>query len=322
VLETSARLLRLLALLQSRRDWTGGDLAERLSVTPRTVRADVDRLRKLGYTVDSTLGVNGGYRLGTGANLPPLLLDDDEAVAVVIGLRAGANGAVAGVEETSARALDKIQHLLRPALRRRISALQSFTVSAKSAAPAPSIDTDVLTTLADACRDQTLLRIDYRSQDGSPSRREVESHRLVHANAKWYLVAWDTGRAAWRTFRVDRMRLPKNRVGPRFASRPLPEDDPGVFALNGIRRARWPYIVSLIVHADSASVVGRLPPQTLVEPINDRSCRVELGADSAATMAAWLGVLDADFDIESIDSHPDLVHHLRAIAARYARATT
>jgi predicted DNA-binding transcriptional regulator YafY len=221
MLETSARLLRLLALLQSRRDWTSAELSTRLDVTTRTVRNDVDRLRRLGYPVEARPGVAGGYRLGTGGSLPPLLLDDDEAVAVAVGLRTAAGGSIAGIEETSLRALAKLQQILPPRLRHRVSAFRSHAVTMPSRGP--QVDPDVLTALAMACRNQEQLRFDYRTHSGTAGRRLVEPYRLVNDRRRWYLVAWDLDRDDWRTFRIDRVE-PRTPTGPRFTPRPLPPD--------------------------------------------------------------------------------------------------
>src|ERR1700688_2490239 len=201
MLNTSARLLRLLSLFQARRYWSGAELSERLEVTPRTVRRDVDRLRSLGYPVNSTSGAGGGYQLGAGATLPPLLLDDDEAVAVAVGLRTAASGTVSGIEEASVRALSKLEQVLPSRLSRRVSALHAFIVPLAN--PGPTVDAATLTAIAAACRDHEELRFGYHSRDGSPSVRAVEPHRLVHTGRRWYLAAWDTDRNYWRTFRVD-----------------------------------------------------------------------------------------------------------------------
>src|SRR6267154_2610598 len=203
MLETSARLLRLLSLLQARRDWTSAELAIRLGVTARTIRNDIDRLRGLGYPVDARPGVSGGYRLGTGGALPPLLLDDDEAVAVAIGLRTAASGSIAGIEETSVRALAKLQQVLPSRLRRKVSAFQSYAMPTPS--HGPQVDPDVLTVIASACRDHERLRFDYTAHSGAASRRSVEPYRLVNDRRRWYLMAWDTDRDDWRTFRADRI---------------------------------------------------------------------------------------------------------------------
>ena len=197
MLPTSARLLRLLGLLQTHRDWTGPQLAERLAVSTRTVRNDVEKLRSLGYPVHSTTGVSGGYRLGPGAALPPLLLDDDEAVAVAVGLRSAAGGTVAGIEETSLRALAKLEQVLPSRLRHRVSALARAVVALPGTGPA--VDADVLTAIAAAVRAHERLRFDYADHGGATSRRDTEPHRLVHTGRRWYLVAWDVTRADWRT---------------------------------------------------------------------------------------------------------------------------
>ena len=317
MLETSARLLRLLSLFQSRRDWTGTELAERLGVTTRTVRNDIERLRQLGYRVDGTEGAAGGYRLGTSAVIPPLLLDDDEAVAVALGLRSAAGGSVGGIEEASVRALAKIQQLLPVPLRRRVSALEAFSVHAPAFGPA--VDADILTTLASACRDQEQTRIGYRRHDGTESSRNIEPHRLVNAGRRWYLVAWDTGREAWRTFRADRIRLQPDHAGRRFARRQLPEDDLAAYVSRGVSMS-WPYRAAVIAHASAETILNRLPQQLVIELIDETSCRVELSSDTPQVLAAWLGMLGVDFDIENPERHPELVEHLRQAGERYRRA--
>src|ERR687885_63700 len=204
--ETQIRLLELLSLLQARRDWPGHELADRLEVSGRTIRRDVERLRALGYPVESLTGPAGGYRLRAGTAMPPLLVDDDEAIAIAVGLRTAARASVAGIEETSVRALVKLEQVLPAHLRRRVQALQSATIVAP--AGGPTVDPQHLTTIAAACRDLERLRFDYRSRDGTASRREVEPHSLVNLGRRWYLVGWDRGREDWRTFRLDRLRGP------------------------------------------------------------------------------------------------------------------
>ncbi|GGO82910.1 hypothetical protein GCM10012289_75230 [Nonomuraea cavernae] len=212
---TSARLLRLLSLLQTHRDWSGAELADRLGVTARTVRRDVERLRQLGYPVNAVRGT-AGYRLGAGASLPPLLLDDDEAVAVVVGLRTSAGGSVAGIEETSLRALTKLEQVLPSRLRHRVNTLHAATV--RVGGSGPTVSPDTLMAIADACRRRERLRFDYTSPHRVDTSRSVEPHSLVSFGRHWYLVAWDTDRDDWRTFRVDRLR-PRPPTGPRFAPR-------------------------------------------------------------------------------------------------------
>jgi predicted DNA-binding transcriptional regulator YafY len=318
MLETSARLLRLLSIMQSRRDWSGPELAARLQVTTRTIRNDVERLRQLGYPVDATPGAGGGYRLGTGAVVPPLLLDDEEAVAVAVGLRTAANGSVAGIEEASVRALAKLHQLLPSALRRRLRALEGFAVPVPGTGPV--VDATTLTTLAAACRDAERVRFGYQRHDGGDSRRDVEPYRLVSAGRRWYLVAWDTGQRAWRTFRVDRISLSPHPPGPRFSPRQLPDGDAALHVLKGTGAAMWNYRADVIAHAPAGTVVPRLPPAVAVDPIDEHTCRVHVGSDTPEMLALYLGMLGTDFEIEDPGAHPELVRHLRELADRYRRA--
>ena len=315
MLETSARLLRLLSLLQARRDWTSTELAIRLGVTTRTVRTDVSRLRGLGYPVESRPGVAGGYRLGAGGALPPLLLDDEEAVAIAIGLRTAAGGPIAGIEETSVRALAKLQQVLPARLRRRVSAFQSYAVPVPS--PGPRVDPDVLTVIATACRDHERLRFDYTAHSGAVSRRSVEPYRLVNDRRRWYLVAWDVDREDWRTFRADRI-TPRTPGGPRFTPRPLPPDkEIAAQVARGAAEATWQYRARVIVHAPAAQVRSRLPIPVDVESLGEDRCAFEPGSDHPEMLALYLGLLGADFEI--VDS-PDLVTALRTLIGRYQRA--
>src|SRR5437763_6748641 len=204
--QTSSRLLELLSLLQARRDWPGSELADRLEVSGRTIRRDMERLRQLGYPVESLTGPAGGYRLRAGTAMPPLLLDDDEAIAIAVGLRTAARASVTGIEETAVRALVKLEQVLPAHLRRRVHALGAATISLS--APGPTVDPQHLTVIAAACRDSQCLRFAYRSREEVESRREVEPHSLVNLGRRWYLVAWDRAREDWRTFRVDRLARP------------------------------------------------------------------------------------------------------------------
>ena len=219
MLDTSVRMLRLLAILQSRRDWSGRELAERLGVTTRTVRNDIERLRILGYQVDSTTGVAGGYRLGAGSELPPLLLDADETVAIAVGLSLAASGAVDGVEEASMRALAKLEQTIPAHLRGRIDALRS-TIE-YSPDDAPAVNAATLTAVAAAAHNHELLRFDYVGRARETSVRRVEPHTLVHSGHRWYLLAWDLDRDDWRTFRIDRIE-PRLATHKRFAPRDAP----------------------------------------------------------------------------------------------------
>ncbi|WP_329384310.1 YafY family transcriptional regulator [Streptomyces sp. NBC_01351] len=220
--DTPARLLSLLSLLQTPREWPGSELAQRLGVSARTIRRDIERLRDLGYPVEATLGAEGGYRLVAGAAMPPLLLDDEEAVAIAVGLRAGAGHAIDGIEEASVRALAKLEQVLPSRLRHRVGALQSAT-TALTRGDGASVDPRTLTTMASAVAGPERLRFAYRAGDGVESRRLVEPYRLVSTGSRWYLVAYDLEREDWRTFRVDRVREPFA-TGARFAPRGLPMD--------------------------------------------------------------------------------------------------
>jgi predicted DNA-binding transcriptional regulator YafY len=318
MLETSARLLRLLSLLQSRRDWSSAALADRLGVSARTVRRDVDRLRGLGYPVHATPGVAGGYRLGAGAALPPLLLDDDEAVAVALGLRTATNGTVAGIEETSVRALAKLEQVLPARLRHRVGALHAATVPLVGAGP--TVDPDVLTVAATACRDHERLRFSYAGAgpDGNrePTERRVEPHRLVHTGRRWYLVAWDLDRDDWRTFRVDRI-AGLSATGHRFSPRQPPEGDVARYTSRGVSTGVYRYQARLTLHVPAEVAAERITPTSgLVEPIDDRTCTLHIGAKSLDELAIWLAVIGFDFDVHE---PPELVDHLHGLAERLAR---
>ncbi|KAB2344373.1 helix-turn-helix transcriptional regulator [Actinomadura rudentiformis] len=314
MLETSARLLRLLSLLQTRRDWSGAELAERLSVTARTVRRDVERLRELGYPVHATAGAPG-YRLGAGTDLPPLLLDDDEAVAVAVGLRTAAGGSVSGIEETSVRALAKLEQVLPSRLRHRVHALQSMTVPMTDAAP--GVDPAVLTAIAAACRDHEGLRFDYRSHDGEESVRAAEPHRLVHSGRRWYLVGWDIDRADWRTYRVDRLRL-RTPNGPRFVPRDPPDPDVAAFTSRAISSAPYRYQGVFTMHAPAATVVGHIPPTMgTVEPIDEHTCTLRCGAHTLNELAVWVALMDVPFEVHE---PPELVDRVSALADRLTAA--
>ncbi|HEX6231577.1 MAG TPA: YafY family protein [Jiangellaceae bacterium] len=318
MLETSARLLRLLALLQTPRDWTGTELADRLGVSARTVRHDIDRLRSLGYPVHGTRGSAGGYRLGAGAALPPLLLDDDEAVAVAVGLRSAAGGSVAGIGEAALLALSKLENVLPSRLRRRVNALHTHTVTVPPDRVGPSVDPDVLTLIAALCRDREQLRFDYEAYGGSTTRRDAEPYTLVNWGRRWYLVAYDVGRGDWRTFRVDRM-TPKIPTGPRFAPREPPFDDVAAYVSGNVSAAAWRYRARVTVHAPAEVVAERINPAVgSVEPVDDGTCVLHTGADSVETLAIYLSLLGVDF---TAAEPPDLVAYLRELATRYARAT-
>jgi predicted DNA-binding transcriptional regulator YafY len=315
VLETSVRLLRLLTLLQSRREWSGAELAGRLEVTTRTVRNDIERLRIMGYRVDSSTGTTGGYRLGAGSALPPLLLDDDEAVAVAVGLRAAAAGSVTGLEDPSLRALTKLEQTLPPRLRHRIDALRSTTVSA--AGGGPTVDAATLTAVAAAARDHQRLRFDYLGHDGESSVRAVEPHRLVYTGRKWYLLAWDVDRDDWRTFRADRIH-PRVPTGPRFTPREPPGGDAAAHVLSGVTSRVYRHRARIRLHAPAEAVAERVTPTSgRLESGDDLTCVLHTGTDSLHDLAAYLSKFDVGFDV--LDP-PALRNLLRDLAARYAAA--
>lgn len=314
MLNTSARLLRVLTLLESRRDWSGAQLAERLEVSSRTIRNDVVRLRTLGYPVEAAPGVAGGYRLGSGTALPPLLLDDEEAVAVAVALRSSAGGGVSGIEETSVRALVKLEQVFPSRLRRRVNALQAYTVAVP--ASGPTVDAQVLAVIAAACRDHEVLGIDYRKHDGSETTRSVEPFRLVHLGRRWYLVAWDRDRRGWRTFRVDRL-TPKHAGGPHFTPREPPAEDIAAYVTHSVRSMPMKYEARVRVDAPAATIAERVPHGVVVEPIDDDTCLVHARSNTVEMLALYLGLLDANF---KVNGPPELVSQLEKLSIRFGAA--
>lgn len=325
MLETSARLLRLLSLLQAHREWSGADLAGRLGVTPRTVRRDVDRLRELGYPVDASPGTGGGYRLGAGAQLPPLLLDDDEAVAVAVGLRTAAGQGIEGIGETSVRALAKLEQVLPHRLRRRVGALNAFTVPMlRGGPPSAPVDPAVLTELAHLCRDAELLRFAYRDHHGAAGRRTVEPHRLVCTERRWYLVAWDVDRAGWRTFRVDRL-TPLPPHGPRFTPREPPAEDLAAYVSRGVSTGAYAThaAVRLLVPLDEAA--ERISPSAgTLEADGADACVLRAGAASLDVMVIHVMMLGVPFEVLEPAELTEAVRRIRdrldAALARPARS--
>lgn len=307
-------MLRLLSLLQTHRYWQGAELADRLDVSPRTLRRDVDRLRDLGYPVDATRGAAGGYQLQAGASLPPLLLEDDEAVAIAVGLRTAAGGVVSGVEEASVRALTKIVQVMPKRLRRRVDALQDYTVPAPLAGP--TIDAGTLSTLAQACRDSERLRFGYTRYDRTRAERLVEPHRLVSLGRRWYLVAWDLERHDWRSFRVDRLAEPQLQGVP-FRPRELPAEDAAEFVKAGIAGRPMKHDVRIVVHAAPEVVENTVRRWGEVERIDDVTCVLRMSVDDLEWPAMVLASVGAEFEIESPD---ELRAYLREVAERFGRA--
>jgi predicted DNA-binding transcriptional regulator YafY len=316
VRDTSSRLLDLLSLLQARRDWPGAELAARLEVSGRTIRRDVERLRALGYPVESLTGPAGGYRLQAGTAMPPLLLDEEEAIAIAVGLSTAARASVAGIEETSIRALVKLEQVLPAHLRRRVAALGSATIAAP--AGGPTVDPRHLTTIAAACRDFECLRFGYRSRDGTETRREIEPHALVNLGRRWYVVGWDRGREGWRTFRVDRVRRPT--ASGRFTARRLPGGDPAEYVRNSIAGAFSRYEARVTVHAPADEIARRLPwVAGALEPIDDQRCQYRTADENLEWLALRVAMLGVDVDVHE---PPELIEQLEVLAARLKRAAS
>jgi predicted DNA-binding transcriptional regulator YafY len=315
-LQPSARLLALLSLLQLHRDWTGEELAGRLAVGPRTIRRDIDKLRALGYPVNAARGVAGGYRLGSGGRLPPLLLDDAEAVAVAVGLRSAAAGSIAGVEETSVRALAKLEQVLPDRLRRQVSALGAATSAV--AIGAPVIDADVLAALAGACRDNLRARFSYVAGDGRASQRHTEPCALVHSGFDWYLAAFDLDRDDWRTFRVDRIHG-RVRPGGRGKRRTVPGGDPAAYVQARAGRSGEPGAAParIRLHVPVARIEGRIPSRyAIAAPEGEDSCVVTSRGPWSLSFLIWIALLDQPMEVlgppEFADAARTLIMRLSA----------
>lgn len=301
--------------MQGRRDWPGEELADRLEVSGRTIRRDVERLRELGYPVESLTGPAGGYRLRAGSAMPPLLLDDGEAIAIAVGLRTAARASVTGIEETAVRALVKLEQVLPPHLRRRVQALGAATSTLPVGGP--TVDPQQLTLIAAACRDSECLRFGYRRRDGTRSRREVEPHSLINHGRRWYLVAWDRGREDWRTFRIDRLSGP-TATGVRFAPRTLPAKDAAAFVEQSITAAPSRYEAVLTLHAPAEEMTRDVPAHWgTIEAIDAHTCEYRTGDDDLRWLALRVAMLGVDFEVRE---PPELLEHVRALALRLRRA--
>lgn len=311
-------MLRLLALLQARRYWPGEELADRLGVSVRTLRRDIGRLRDLGYPVKGQRGLDGGYQLAPGAALPPLVVDDDEAVALVVGLHAAAQSAVDGMAEASVRALAKVVQVLPPPLRRRVEALREMTVPGAWGS-GPTVDTHVLTTVAQACRDSERLDFGYVARDGGLTSRRAEPHRLVSLGRRWYLVAYDLARADWRSFRLDRVRDVRA-TGLRCAPRRLPAKDAASFVRAGIDAAFTPttYEVAARIDASAAAVTEAVGRWGTVEERGDGRALLRMTVDDLDWAVFALGRLAAGVEVLT---PPELIEHTRAWARRLSCAT-
>lgn len=325
--KTSARLLALLSLLQTRRDWPGALLAERLEISPRTVRRDVDRLRELGYPIVAFKGPDGGYRLDAGAELPPLLFDDEQAVALAIALQI-ATTAGAGIEEAAVRALNTVRQVMPVRLRHRIDTLQVTAVEPPEIRPGPQADSQVLMTLSTAVRAREVLRFDYTpasppgDDDGAPTPpRRVQPHHLITWGGRWYLLAWDLDREDWRTFRADRI-TPRTPTGPRFTPRELPGGEVATFVAGRFRgsegSADWPCSGEVILDLPAAAV-ARHTRDGVVEELGPDRCRLVLGSWSWPGLAAAIGRFDADIEVVG---PAELKDAFARLARRYANAAT
>ncbi|WP_109211666.1 MULTISPECIES: transcriptional regulator [Microbacterium] len=314
MLETSARLLRLLALLHAHPDLSGPELAQRLDVTTRTVRADVERLRTLGYPVEATVGRIGGYRLGSGGDIPPLLLDDDDAIAVAVGLRLAGTSGVAGIDETSVRSLTKLEQVMPSRLRHRVDALHG-AILALHGTRSP-VSTEVLTAVATAIRARERLRFHRVAPETPDERFDVEPHRLVSSQGAWHLLAWVPVASDWRLFPVEHIR-PVIPTGPRFAPRAEPDGGVAAYVDGQLGRAHWQYRATVRAHVAADVLQRRIPSSILVEPIDDSTCLVHVGSDDPHQLALWVTMLDAD--VEVLDA-PELRSALGGLAERLARA--
>lgn len=315
--DTPARLLQLLSLLQTPREWPGGELADRLGVSRRTVRRDVDRLRELGYPVQATMGADGGYRLVAGKAMPPLVLDDEEAVAIAVGLRAGAGHAVAGVDEASVRALAKLEQVLPARLRHRVSTLQAATTPLTSGDGA-SIAPETLTVMASTVAGRERLRFAYRAKDGSESRRLTEPYRLVSTGRRWYLVAYDLDRGDWRTFRVDRVSEPFA-TGARFVPRELPTGSAAEYLRQSIQGRQDAYAYEVVFTESADFVAGRIPTWAgRPEPLDAGGCVLRgMSGGPAEWLAVRLAMVGCDFTVREPE---ELVRCVRELGGRLSRA--
>jgi len=319
--DPTARALRLLSLLQTYKFWAGAELAERLDVSARTLRRDVDRLRELGYPVEATPGAAGGYRLSAGAHLPPLVLDDEEAVAIAVGLRAAAGASIEGIEETSVRALAKLEQVLPDRLRRRVNAVHTNVSSMRWGGDQATVDADALAVLALACRDNEQVRFDYTRRDGDAAARLVEPHNLVSAGRRWYLVAWDVRREDWRTFRLDRLTVPRL-GGVRFRPRALPADDAASFVSASISAMPVPFEATVVASGTAGDVRALIRyADARVDAIDDASCRVHIRSESRPWLTTVVALLATEYDV-AVEEPADLLADVRRVGARLRSAAT
>jgi predicted DNA-binding transcriptional regulator YafY len=318
--DPTARALQLLSLLQTYKFWPGEELAQRLEVSGRTLRRDVDRLRELGYPVDATPGVSGGYRLTAGSHLPPLVLDDDEAVAIAVGLRAAASTSVAGIEDTALRAMAKLEQVLPDRLRRRVKAVHGNVSQLRFGGEGPTVDAEALAVLAQACRDHEQVRFVYQRRDGEDSRRLVEPHQLVSSGRRWYLAAWDVRRVDWRTFRLDRLSDPRL-AGLRFTPRPIPGGDAAAFVAQSLGERPLPFTATVVVTAAAGEAQATLRwTDSRVEAIDATTCRVHLKSEAVGWLDTMVAMLAVSFPVE-VEEPDALRERLGTLADRLAAAS-
>lgn len=295
-MDTAERLLKLLGLLEGRIDWTAEELGRRLEVTTRTIRRDITRLRELGYPVEAVAGPGGGYRLGAGGKMPPLLLDDDEALAVALGLRVSATTAVGGLEDSSLSALAKLEHVLPARLRSRLEDFSDATTSTLGGSPNP-VDHASLALIAATIRKRERLRLQYVDNRGNETERHIEPVRLVHTGRRWYLVAFDLDRDDWRTFRLDRISEPWP-TGMRAATRQGP--DPVEQVQRGVSVDAYSHTASVVLDAPAERARREITPTVgTVEPIDEKTSRLVIGADEMGWLAKYLVNLSMEFEVES-----------------------
>lgn len=313
--DTTSRTLQLLALLQSRRVWSGAELMRRLEVSERTLRRDIDRLRALGYEVMSVNGPAGGYQLQAGTDIPPLLLDDEEAMAIAVSLLTAAGGTVEGMEETSLRALTKLEQVLPPRIRGQVNTLQTAVVPLIRSWI--TIDAELLTTVAQACRDRERIRFDYRTRLGEEAERHVEPHQLVSMHQRWYLLAFDRDRDDWRTFRLDRM-TPPWVTRMRFEPRPIPGGSAADYVERSLRSMPTRYRATATVDAPSEEVERRLHHHRVeVESLSEDRCLVRIQGDALEALAFTLMWLGVDFAVQEPD---ELIEYVGRLSGRLAAA--
>ena len=314
--ETTSRVLQLLGLLQARRVWTGEELADRLGVTGRSVRRDIDRLRDLGYPVHASTGHGGGYQLGAGAALPPLLLDPDEAVAMAVCLRLAAGGSVAGVGESALRALSKLDQVMPAKLRSQVSAIHEQTVTLTPGSDTP-VQPEALMTCARACRDHEHVDAAYTDIRGAQTSRRLEPYQLVTTGRRWYLLAWDRDKLDWRTLRLDRMSDVRAR-GTTFTPREAP--DAATYVSRAISSSPYRYVAQVRYFCSSEVVAQHFSPSSAtIEPEGPASCLVTAGADDPEKIALYLAMVGCDFEILG---PPEVIAGARVMAARLAAAVS